>query len=323
MEARLRNHVTSMPKIINNNLVQVGAYFVTKITFHLGSSSCQRGPHEQTDSDRILCSGEKVSEIHSCCNPKYFSVNSSWLTSGTKLFYRFSERKTSHFSIQVRSLFKSILFAISAHISDTDSFYIQFSDFTWEEAVLTLKSKIDFSNLPPDHDIFKTLDFTKYASERKAQFSYVKIDTAEKVIHAFLGEKKKSYNLFLSKNTEWVSDDRLSPGDLLDLLDRKSAKKGLPAKAAARISTKDLLALVGKPGAVKAGFKKLQSKNHIISMIHQEKMATNSFDNSALYKDCNMCNVPFDCDLKNIAKCTSIDCKKNKLLCKVWHGNFK
>ena len=33
MEARLRNHVTAMPKIINDNLVQVDAYFVVKITF--------------------------------------------------------------------------------------------------------------------------------------------------------------------------------------------------------------------------------------------------------------------------------------------------
>ena len=32
MEARLRNHVTAMPKIINDNLVQVDAYFVVKIT---------------------------------------------------------------------------------------------------------------------------------------------------------------------------------------------------------------------------------------------------------------------------------------------------
>lgn len=222
------------------------------------------------------------------------------------------------------------LFPIKLFISDTDSFYIQFSDFTWEEAVITLRSKIDFSNLAPDHNIFKILDHVKYAQERKAQFSYVKIDTSDAIIRAFLGEKKKSYNLFLSKNAEWVSDP-LQKGypaeaafkNLLDLLNRKTLKKGLPGKAAERISTKDLLALIGKPGVVKADFKKLQSYQHIISMIHQEKMATNSFDNSAFYKDCNMCNVPYDCDLKDISKCTSIDCEKNRLLVKIWHRNFK
>ena len=60
MEARLRNHVTSMPKIINSNLVQVGTIFHHKNHFSSGSTSCQRGPHEQANSDRILCSGEKV-----------------------------------------------------------------------------------------------------------------------------------------------------------------------------------------------------------------------------------------------------------------------
>ena len=60
MEARLRNHVTSMPKIINSNLVQVCTHFITKITFRLGSTPYQRGSHEQAYSDRILGSGEKV-----------------------------------------------------------------------------------------------------------------------------------------------------------------------------------------------------------------------------------------------------------------------
>ena len=62
MEARLRNHVTSMPKIINSNLVQACTHFITKITFCLGSASYQRGPHEQAYSDRILGSGEKVDD---------------------------------------------------------------------------------------------------------------------------------------------------------------------------------------------------------------------------------------------------------------------
>lgn len=198
--------------------------------------------------------------------------------------------------------------------SDTDSFYIQFSDHTWEEAVSILKSKIDFSNLPPDHKIFENLDYEKYASSRKAQFSFVKIDTGAKIIRAFLGEKKKSYNLFFSKNDEQVGCTDL---------DRKTTKKGCPGAAAEKLVTKDLLGLIKKPGTVRAGFNKLQSKNHIISMIHQEKMVTNSFDSSAYYKKCNMCNIPFDCDLKHKSLCKSIDCEKNKLLVKIWHRNLE
>ena len=80
-------------------------------------------------------------------------------------------------------------------LPDTDSFYLQVEDYSWEETVLALKEKIDFSNLPPEHTIFKEIDYKKYASDRKHQFSFLKIDTAENVIHAFLGQRRKSYNL--------------------------------------------------------------------------------------------------------------------------------
>ena len=199
--------------------------------------------------------------------------------------------------------------------SDTDSFYIQVTDFSWKETVLALKSTIDFSNLPTDHHIFHSVDYKQYASDRKAQFSFVKIDTAENVIHAFLGEKKKSYNLFMSKSSDAVFnilEDSMG-------MDTKTVKKGCPALAAKKLRTKALLGLIIEPGIVKTTFKKLQSKKHIISMLHQEKVVSNSFDNSAFYKDCNMCNVPFNCSIKNIHKCRSIECRKNKLLVKIWY----
>ena len=199
--------------------------------------------------------------------------------------------------------------------SDTDSYFIQVTDFTWKETVLALKSYIDFSNLPPDHCIFDSVDYKKYASDRKAQFSFVKIDTAENVIHAFLGEKKKSYSLFMSKSADAVFDiHQDSMG-----LKIKAAKKGCPALAAKKMRTKALLGLIIEPGIVKTEFKKLQSKKHTISMLHQEKVVSNSFDNSAFYKDCNMCNVPFNCSIKRIHKCRSVECRKNKLLVKIWY----
>ena len=56
--------------------------------------------------------------------------------------------------------------------ADTDSFYIEFLDRTWSEAVDTLKEHIDFSNFPETHDIFKTLNYGLFAKDRKAQFGY-------------------------------------------------------------------------------------------------------------------------------------------------------
>ena len=94
MEARLRNHVTAMPKIINSNLVQVNAYLIMKITCMPGSTSCQRGSYGQTDSDRILRSGKEVANTFIWIYPKkYVSANSSWLSFGTRLFCQCSGRK--------------------------------------------------------------------------------------------------------------------------------------------------------------------------------------------------------------------------------------
>ena len=56
--------------------------------------------------------------------------------------------------------------------ADTDSFYIEFLDSTWTEAVDTLKEHIDFSNFPETHDFFKTHNYGLFAKDRKAQFGY-------------------------------------------------------------------------------------------------------------------------------------------------------
>ena len=130
-----------------------------------------------------------------------------------------------------------------------------------------LKPSIDFSNLPTDHSIFKNIDYKKYASDRKAQFSFVKIDTAENVIHAFLGAKKKCYNLFLSKSVDGI----FAPNEDSMGMDRKTVMKGIPFKAATKLGTKELLRLINNDGKVNVSFKKLQSQQHKISMLQQEK----------------------------------------------------
>lgn len=166
-----------------------------------------------------------------------------------------------------------------------------------------LQDKIDFSNFPEDHPRFSKL--------RKAMFSFVKVDTGSDIIHAFLGEKKKSYQLF--------TDSSVSSINNINNLIRKTVKKGCPKRAASKLKTKDILGLIKKPSILKAQFQKLQSKKHIISMIRQEKKISSSFDNSAYYKTCGLCNVPFYCTLKDIDKCDSIECRRNNLLVNIWY----
>ena len=170
-----------------------------------------------------------------------------------------------------------------------------------------LHDKIDFSNFPEDHP--------RFSKVRKAMFNFVKVDTGENIIHAFLGEKKKSYQLY--------TDMEVSSVNNITKMERKTVKKGCPAPAASKIKNKDLLSLIQKPGILKAKFRRLQSKKHIISMIHQEKQISTSFDNSAYYKTCGLCNVPFFCSLKNIKICDSVDCRRSNLLVNIWHRVIK
>ena len=64
---------------------------------------------------------------------------------------------------------------------------------------------------------------------------------------------------------------------------------------------------------IKTEFKKLSAHKHKIEMI------SNSFDNSAFYKTCGICNVPFHCTIKNIEICEDINCKLQTLLVSIWN----
>jgi hypothetical protein len=165
-----------------------------------------------------------------------------------------------------------------------------------------LEPFIDFSNFPPNHP--------RFSEARKAMFGYVKVDTGEQIIHAFLGERKKSYQLYQNV-------DKYSRVDLT-MLKRKIVKKGCPSRAANQIENKDILGLIKSPGIIKANFNKLQSNKHMINMIKQTKSVSNSFDNSAFYKSCGICNIPFNCTMKDIKVCKSSDCQLSKLLVDIW-----
>ena len=52
-------------------------------------------------------------------------------------------------------------------ILDTDSYYVQFTGFSYDQVLDALQDHIDFSNFPTDH--------VRYSRERKAEFGYVKV----------------------------------------------------------------------------------------------------------------------------------------------------
>ena len=101
------------------------------------------------------------------------------------------------------------LFQIKLTFSDTDSYYVEFEDWSYDEVLTELEPHIDFSNFPSSHP--------RFSNSRKAQFGYVKVDTADAIIHAFVGEKKKSYQIFTNQSVSEITD--------LDF-DKKICKKG-------------------------------------------------------------------------------------------------
>ena len=258
MDARLKFHVESMPKVINENLVSVKVKrrnILLSKPIHIGFS---------------------VLELSKLIMAEF------WYNT---LIPMFTAEK------------------IQLLYSDTDSYYIQFNDWSYNDVLDKLGEHIDFSNFPTGHP--------RHNITRKAQFGFVKVDTGEKVIHSFLGEKKKSYQLFMNDSLENV--------DQVCNMNRKTVKKGCPQKSAEQISTAQLLNLIRKPSVIRAEYTKLQSKNHVIEMIGGSKTASTSFDNSAYYKTCTLCNVPFHCTLEDVKLCKSIECDLNKLLVDVWY----
>lgn len=177
-----------------------------------------------------------------------------------------------------------------------------FKGWSYDDVMRKMSDKIDFSNFPRDHKLF--------SSDRKAKFGFVKVDTAEHVIHAFTAERKKSYQLFMNTEVRNVEDLKL---------ERKTVKKGCPVSMASKLEDKNILTLLKKPDYLKTSFNKLQSKNHSIRMINQKKKVSSSFDNSAYYKNCGLCNLPFNCTLTNFEICTSVNCDRNRILINIWH----
>ena len=181
---------------------------------------------------------------------------------------------------------------------------------------LKLSDHLDLSNFPPKHPIFKIFDYDEFATQRRSQFGYLKVDSGPSIIRAHIVEKKKSYSSYLE---QYDASSTKKPVEKLKRLKRSNTKKGCPSRSAKKLKDSEILGLIQKPGVLTAKFRSLRSHKHLISMIQQDKSVSNSFDNSAMYRSCNLCNVPFNSTLPNIALCRSVDCKLNRLLVDIWH----
>ena len=140
----------------------------------------------------------------------------------------------------------------------------------------------------------------------------MKIDTAFRKILAFLGSKKKDYQLYMEAEGDG--------GGGVCSLDKITKKKGVRNAEANQIGDKRVLRQLRKASSTVVSYRKLESRRHVISLIKQKKTVSNSFDNSAYYRTCGLCNIPFNTTLKDENICKSVDCERAQLFIDVWYG---
>ena len=102
-------------------------------------------------------------------------------------------------------------------------------------------------------------------------------------------------------------------------LDKISKKKATRNSEANKIGDVHILRQLKKATTTVASYRKIQSKKHVISLIEQTKTVSNSFDNSAFYRTCGLCNIPFNTTLEDEKICSSIHCERAQNLIDVWY----
>ena len=187
--------------------------------------------------------------------------------------------------------------------SDTDSFYFEFAGHTYDEVLTALEPHIDFSNFDPAHP--------RHSRERRCQFGFVKVDTANFKILAFQGCRKKCYKIYLDNG-----DFHLPPvGNGGKIKKRVTKIKGV--SRASRVADTDfILSLTELTHVCSLKTFKIESHVHRLSLVERHKMALNSFDNSSFQKTCGLCSLPFGSSQNRT--CGSLHCKYVRLLLDTW-----
>ena len=91
----------------------------------------------------------------------------------------------------------------------------------------------------------------------------MKIDTAFRKILAFLGSKKKDYQLYMEAEGDG--------GGGVCSLDKITKKKGVRNAEANQIGDKRVLRQLRKASSTVVSYRKLESRRHVISLIKQKK----------------------------------------------------
>ena len=152
-------------------------------------------------------------------------------------------------------------------MSDTDSFLLRINtDKSETEVMNTLTDIMDFSNYPKDHPL--------YDNSHAKELGRLKNELPTKEIVSFVGLKSKTYAIKVRGGS----------------IDMKA--KGVPRRTKKKIPFEAMLDCLRQIQSFSTSFNRIQSRDHIVRMVHCEKTAFSSFDDKRFLL-CENHSVPY------------------------------
>lgn len=162
---------------------------------------------------------------------------------------------------------------VSIILSDTDSFVLHIKNHTRTEAREKMRDVMDFSNLAPTDEHFD--------SSRAKVPGYLKTETPTSSIMECVAPKSKCYAL------RSISDKP----SLDENIEKKC--KGISKSRVKNLKIDSYRKCIQDIATVKTDIARLQSKNHTIQTVIQNKLALSSFDDKRFLLHCGKHSVPY------------------------------
>lgn len=162
-------------------------------------------------------------------------------------------------------------------MSDTDSFLLQLKDTDELDALVRLRDRMDFSNLPPEHPL--------YSRERAKVPGYLKDEMPGDVITKVIALRSKCYAI------------QTAEGEL------KTTSKGVTKAGKKSLTIESFERCIDQIASQEVTQNTITSKNHINKMMRSTRVAFSSFDDKR-HQTCAIHSAPLGSIQVGSYKCT-------------------
>ena len=178
----------------------------------------------------------------------------------------------------------------SVIFSDTDSLLLKVDNLSQDEIFSRIKSKIDFSNYPPEHK--------NYNTNHKAELGFFKNELkGEKIMVNFVGVRSKTY-----------AYSTVPASNIMNEPTPKLVCKGVNARGLANLSFDHFFSVVKNIDTVHASTYNIQSKKHVLQVNKIRKVGFTSFDCKRYLLSCGIHSVPYGYFRLNIHQDKCLQC---------------